>query len=181
MPCLWIRRCFPVHAVTNSWLFNVLWYFHSPIVLRAFQPCSSVWNSTLSLNSLQFFCLKWCLWSVLLWITPSVSLGFSLCRSLFCVSQGGWTALFCPSSHVTQSHYALPCVRPHLYEPEVHKHAPYHSFLIALLERFGVSSISMLTHFHSLFFVWCFHASQLTSNHSHVPHACCQILPYTSK
>lgn len=30
-------------------------------------------------------------------------------------------------------------------------------------------------------FVWCFHVSQLTSNHSQFSHACCYILPYTSK
>lgn len=61
---------------------------HSPIVLRAFQPCSSVWNSTLSLNSLQFFCLKRCLWSVLRCRTPSAicQLGFlSLSFSVLCL------------------------------------------------------------------------------------------------
>ncbi len=131
MPCLWIR-CFPVHAVTNSWLFSVLLYLPSshcslgistlfvrlkfntvikqPAVLLSktmFVVCSAVRNSVSHLSA---------------WV--------SLCPSLFCVSQGGWTALFWPSSHVTQSHFALPCVRLHLYEPEVHKHAPYHSFLI---------------------------------------------------
>lgn len=62
---------------------------HSPIILWASQPCPSVWNLTLSLNSLQFFCLKRCLWSVLRCRTPSAicQLGFlSLSFSVLCVS-----------------------------------------------------------------------------------------------
>lgn len=85
-----IRRYFHVHATANFWMLDVICGIsHSLVVLWPFQPCSSVWNSTLSLNSLQIFCLKQCLWSLLLCITPSAicQLGFlSLSFSVLCIS-----------------------------------------------------------------------------------------------
>lgn len=151
MPCLWIRRCFPVHAVTISWLFNVLWY--SPIVLWAFQPCSSVWNSTLSLNSLQFFCLKRCLWSVLLCITPSAicQLGFlSLSFSALCLS-GRLNSPFLskqscdPEPFRSTVRQASP-LRARGIQTRTSSFFPYR-----YLERFGVLFISMLIHTFTLY------------------------------
>lgn len=66
----------------ECWMFSGI--SPSPVVLRPFQPCSSVWNSTLSLNTLEIFCLKQCLWS----LTPSAicQLGFlSLSFSVLCL------------------------------------------------------------------------------------------------
>lgn len=86
-PCLW-----PCIFLCRQWLTSECSAFcgisHPPIILWASQPCPSIWNVTLSLNGLQFFCLKQCLWSVLLCITPSAicQLGFlSLSFSVLCL------------------------------------------------------------------------------------------------